>query len=764
MSQNNNNNGNNSRGNGNNDNKHNTVRRSGASVNASALRRMNGSWSSNEQLEKTRDKLAKSSKKMEDFQDQVTNKLSRHNNRTNNKNNVNGNGNGNGNGVKAYNGNNNNANNSGNNNNRNNNANKFVQQQQPSFNTASHVAGISQQSNTMMHDLKKQIGDLKTSMQSMTTGSVPHAGFAPHPSFANLNNGNKGLNPFLNNGNAPKATATTATTASTTNTIATPTATATPTSTALTSSSAIQGLQALQAVLAQSQDIVGSITSVGSTLQSMRTDDRFPTDFHFGLPWNITMNYDQYLEFRENYYNACWANAQAQCLWKSGADTDVGMVVATTNATTGVTTSKAIPFEISAMIFDSSNNHLIVSGTRSVPSSTNNGTVLWEPILIVFDVNVSTMAITLDTNFLTNVTESFSPIQSNWPANGMSISDIKIDTEDGSIYVLLNYLSSTKASSANPASCSLVHIMDDGTMDANFDYTVIPKYYSTDTVTGVRFVYSSIQGALYLTVHRKSVGATLLCINSTNGTTLCPDIKFDITTYLTDLCLNATETCLYIAGYDMADMLKRSCSAVIYGFDITENPCTLLPSFGDDGLSTLTRTSSGKNDPFSKYIYTRGQRIMVTTSNILLLFGNAMEDQFKDSIALQIWSVDSTTGDQISQLTWADPDFPTASYNIENLLYDAANSLVTIAGSIRFVPYQANTCEMWLAQFNLQTSAIVTYHLPCTPDLFAQSTSSCMVNNQVMFSGNMQVSKLSWGRQAIIALITDNVWATTTSS
>jgi hypothetical protein len=727
-----------------------------SSLNASAARRMNGSWTPQDQLAKTRANLQQTTDSMLDYKAQSTNNLARGMNRhpTHRASKS----------IAAG----NNPTFDGPLSNPNNNTFTPSVPRTPatSFSPYQGTPYEGTPAPNLTEELKQQLSALKNSMKSMNISGMTPPAYTPHPNlFSSNNNGNKStpssnanqlssllttpanIQAFANRSkDASTAAAASGTTSTTTN------ATATDIASQLTSTAAVNALTQLQQVMATVPSISLAAQSVGAQLNSLRSDDRFPTDFHFGLSWNMGFDYDSYNKFKELYYNKCWNDAKAQVIWLSNKDATVGQVIQSTNAA-GVVTKKAIPFEVREMVFDEPQNILYVAGTRNISSTSNNGTMMWEPVLLAFTVDPSTTALTLSTNWLSAITSSFAPILANWMGEGMCINDVKLNVSDGTLFVLLNLL----ASSTSPASFLLIHVLANGSFDTQFDYTQVPRYYGKTAVVCQRMAHSIIQSNLYVLSYVPDTDSEILVVNAVNGM-VQGKLTFDQTVFLRDITFNDEETQMSVVGFEMTAIETKSSTGLVYSFDITTPLPTEVKSFGESGstsLSIIPTVTKSNVSSLKRFTNARAQRCILISSQELLVVGDVLEGQFQDNAALSLWWVDATSGDITSQLVFKNVNFPKSSLVIDNILWDSKNQLLSIIGLIRHISLQANSSEIWIAQVNLlnNVNTVQSFHLPATPDLYAHGRSLLSIGNEIVFGANMQSTKFSWGRHALLALI-----------
>lgn len=613
--------------------------------------------------------------------------------------------------------------------------------------------------NQTVNDLQRRTADTQThirerlaaitnAMKTTSVTGMAQPTFIPHPSVA---------------GGASKSTSM-GSSGSTTSSM-----TATPGATLLTSDHAVAGLQAVDKLLQTMNDMMGSTTNIGTTLQSLVTDDRYPTDWSFGLPFHSIMDFDQYREFKDRYYMACWKKASAKTHWISGNDITIGQYV-TAKLTTGeALNTKSAPFEIYCSLYDPKTDRMMIGGNRQIPSPSNNGAVMWEPILVAFASPTNNP--TLDIPFWNAIQQSFSPIVTQFFGTGMFIKDIKMNPSDGSLYLLMNYLSTVNPAGGGvmAASSSVLHLLSNGTMDPAFDYLAVTKHYGNITVVGVKMALSLKNRSIFLITHKESAsqvtmdGPSILRLHSETGQVLS-DNSYELDTYLCDLVVTPDEKNVFVTGFEMTDVTKKGVIGMITCFDSVtggvDKPMQEIKSFGTQGTTylettivqfttTTTTTTTGKEE----YPYSRGLRIVLMDNGTPIVYGNAMKHGMRDENALQIWSLDSKTGAIVTSGRWWDPEFPDASLCVDQLLYDPTHQVITTIGAIRFFSFQSHSTEIWMHQFYLNTGEFTSIHLPCTPDLYAQARAACIVNDRIVFQANMHVSKLKWGRQAMFGSI-----------
>jgi hypothetical protein len=391
-----------------------------------------------------------------------------------------------------------------------------------------------------------------------------------------------------------------------------------------------------------------------------------------------------------------------------------------------------------------------VGGNRQVPAPNSSGAIMWEPVIIPFivhDVN-DTISLELDDTWFIEFLKAFVPIMNNFVGNGMSIVDIQLNPADSSLYVLLDYLSVNKPEVTNGASLSVVHILPDGSLDTAFAWDAIPLHYGKNSVTGDLMVYSAKKSLLFVIVHEAKTGASILSINSKTGK-LLGKYQTNGATYFKSAVLNADETKLYVCGYEMLSKSLKTSRGLVTALLTSSTVLTEDNLFGINGNITLQVEDKYLNE----YQSTRLSKLLwLNVSDpdpSLVVVGDAIAPGFWDNKAVQIWMID-TKGTVDVQTLWTDNRFPNSSTVVDQVIVDPQTEDLYLIGGIRFAPFQSNSQEIWIGKFHREDSSMESYHMPCTPDLYASSRGGTIVNNRIVFIANMQVSRLSWGRQSMI--------------
>jgi hypothetical protein len=631
-------------------------------------------------------------------------------------------------------------------------------------------------------DLKSQIDGIQRSMQTYAMAGMKPPTFQAHPSVA-MDASGAGAKFGQPRGKASSSAAGAGLAAAATGGDA---QVATAVATELSAPNVLAGLQQLQQLLGQTQDIMKVMPSISQQIQALKADDRYSASGATDLPWaQDSAATDEYNEFKDNYWSACWDLAQGVPHWISAYDPVLGQMTISqrTNGTNVVsTTTRAVPFQFECMLFDSTNNRLIVGGSRYVSGSdgnSQNGRGHWQPILVSFIIGDNS-AVVVDSTWFSEVKQSMSTITDNWPGNGLTVVDIRINPIDTSLYVLINCMSTNgpsegtaPSSFSSPAATIVVHILTNGKLDNAFDMLSIPRYYVNGGsggadeslaqggnigATGVRMIYSKAHSALFIALYKHSKGATIAVLSSVNGAILSTNLFDDKITYLRDVLLSDNEDTLYVCGYEMIDMTTKSAQGIVYAFKTDKYPLTSAVKFGQkdkDGKDTgnsgvVPLPYQGKESCFTS---SRAHRLLMVGTD-LFVFGNAIKGGAADRLGLMIWAMSPITGVFIQEpLVYRDPDFKSGSLSVDSVIYDETSHLITIGGGIRMSAKQLNSMEAWVAQLDLHSSNITSRHLPGTPGLYAQTKAIALVDSRIYNAINMQVNAMMWGRQVCLSSV-----------